>query len=350
MSIPGLDTGGDKSSPSNDRLLSDDLDLVDDVEVVFVDEDEDEESKPLRGQNEDSLLEDEDDASPADYDNPQFQERLSEARRQSLAERQQALEEQERTEYALLNSEKSKIAIQRDSFKLALDGVDVRIRTSTEALKYARQEGDTSAEIDLESQIQELRNIRGQIEQNMGRLPDEADLDNQFRAHIQSRRQRFQQQMGNQDDAPRPLNEKAGKWQKANKWMADPSKAKEKAGLIEVNNALVAEGYDANSDEFFTELSRRMAKRYPNLGVRSLTAQGVGQQARQPEPRQSAPVATARSTAPPSPHATQKKQRYQLNGDDVRMMRMFRIDPNDAAARKRYAEEKYRRLQSESQR
>ena len=327
----------------DDDLIDVPMDLEDDLEVVLVDDEE-----PLKGQNEDqdeSILED---AAPADFDDPRFQEQLSSERRQREEIERSALEAQERTEYALLNAEKRNIATQRDSFKLALDGVDVRIRTTTEALKYARQEGDVSAETDLEAQLNELRNIRVQIDNNMAKLPDERDLDAQFQQHIQARRSKYTSSR-QANDAPRPLNEKAGKWQSANKWMSDPSKTKEKAALIEVNNSLVAEGYDANTDDFFSELSRRMAKRFPSLGVKNFNGAGVGQQPAKPaaQARTTPPVASSRSAAPPSPTA-KSNRRVSLDAGDIRMLKMLRIDPSDKAAVQRYAKEKMSRMQSET--
>lgn len=330
----------------------------DDFDVVLVDDENgndgewnEETEQPLRGQNEDGadIL---DEAAPADFDDPRFQERLSAERRQREDYEVQALQQQERTEAALVEAEKRNIAIQKDSFRLALDGVDVRIRTTTEALKMARADGDVNAETDLEMQLNELRSIRGQIETNSAKLPDPAQLDADFQRHVQSRRQQYQSQRG-QSDAPRALNAKAEQWQKANRWMDDASKTKERAALMEINNALVAEGYDATKDNFFAEMSRRMAKRFPSLGVKNLSGAGSAQPARgaggASGQRPSPPVASARSSAPPNPNSQGgKRGQIKLDQSDVTMMRMLRIDPSDKAAVQRYAKEKYQRMQQEA--
>jgi len=346
--MPG---GGASAFNSLDEAPLDEID--DDIEIVIEDEDDVATSDaPLCGQNEDAS---ETDADEPDYSNPRFQERIAQEVRQRDESEARALQQQEQTEYALLRAEQKNIETQRDSFKLALDGVDIRIRTTTEALKYAKQEGSTSDEVDLEMQLSELRRIRGSIEENMGRLPDPQSLEGQFRQHIQQRRDQFQRQrQGRQgSEAPRALNEKAAQWSKVNSWMADPGKKKEQSALLEVNNALAAEGYDPNSDDFFTELSRRMAKRFPGLSVRTTSGAGMGQapagSSQAPVRPATPPVAPARSIAPPG-QQQQRKARVGLDANDVKLMRMFRIDPNDKAAVKRYALEKHKRVQAETRR
>lgn len=343
--MPPFGEAGGRPTHLDDDVLDTSIAIDDDLEIVLIDDDENE--KPLRGQNEDEGLLD--DAEPRDHDDSRFQERLSAERRRTEEIERSALEAQERTEYQLLQAEKRNIATQRDSFRLALDGVDVRIATTTEALKYARQEGDVSAETDLEAKLAELRNIRNQIDVNLSRLPDERNLDAQFEQHINARRSKYAASRKEADE-PRALNPKAGEWQKANRWMSDPSRTKERAALMEVNNSLAAEGYDPNSDDFFNEMSRRLAKRFPDLGVRTLKQQAVGQQPRPANPSRSAPpVAPARSSAPP-PANGRPRSKVSLDASDVSMMRMLRIDPSDKVAVSRYAAEKHKRLLAENRR
>jgi hypothetical protein len=308
--------------------------------------------QPLRGQNEAAAGSVAEDADGRDYDDERFQEQLSAERRRREDVERKHLEQQEQSERALFESERRNLAIQRDSFKLAMDGIDVRIRTTTEALKYARTDGDAGAETDLEMQLQELRSIKGQIEQNMHKLPDERQMQADFDRYQADRRKQVEAQRAaaSSQDAPKALNKKAEAWQKQNRWMADPSRTNERTALMEVNNALVNEGYDANTDDFFHEMSRRMAKRFPGLAVRDLAGAGVGQQARPAQSQQqrtAPPVAGARSSAPPSTQV--KRNRLQLDAGDVRIMRALGIDMNDEAAKKYYAKEKFARLRREQQ-
>ena len=361
MPRPGEPFGDDLIDVGNPGTGSDDTDL----DIVLVDDEDtgpdrewsEERDAPLRGQNErdesgsDAL--DEIEESPINFDDPRFQEKLNAERRQREEYERQSLEQQERTEQALVEAEKRNIAIQQDSFRLALDGVDVRIRTTTEALKMARSDQDYSAETDLEQQLNELRQIRSQIEANQSKLPNAEQLDQDFRRHVENRRQQYQAQRS-QSDAPRALNPKAEQWQKANAWMSDSSRSKERNALIEINNALVSEGYDANKDEFFGELSRRMARRFPDLGVKSLAGNASSNSAQQPRTQngqfaKAPPVAASRSSAPPNPQGQQTAKRGQvtLDASDIRMMRNLRLDPNDKAAQSYFAKQKYERLQKE---
>jgi hypothetical protein len=347
-----IDVGNPATGGADDFDL--DITLVDDDGSTGSDvEWSPERDQPLKGQNEtadtDSEALDEAEENPINFDDPRFQEKLNAERRQREDYERQALEQQERTEYALVEAEKRNIAIQADSFRLALDGVDVRIRTTTEALKMARSDQDYAAETDLEQQLQELRQIRSQIEGNQAKLPSPDQVDHDFRRHVEQRRQQYQSQRA-QSDAPRALNSKAEQWQKVNSWMSDASRAKERAALIEINNALVTEGYDANKDEFFGELSRRMARRFPGLGVKSLQGQSSSnaQQRSAQRPSGAPPVASSRSSAPPNPQGQKAKRgSVQLDASDIRMMRNLRLDPTDKQAQAYFARQKYERLQNE---
>ena len=99
----------------------------------------------------------------------------------------------------MVESEKQKLQIQADSFRLALDGLDTKINTVTEALAYARQEDDYSAQTKLESDLAEMRQIKQNILANQQQLGDPAELDRQFQEHVEKRRQQHAQQEASED-------------------------------------------------------------------------------------------------------------------------------------------------------
>jgi hypothetical protein len=280
-----------------------------------------------------------------------WQEQVDRERRlRTDAERRNAAE-RDQVEQALLNSEKQKIRIQHDAFKLSLDSVDVRLRTATEALKMARVDQDISSSVELEDQIAQLRQIRQGIERNMGQLPNEQDLDRAYQEHVRTRQSRSpSQDTGAGSDGVRPLNDKAGQWTRANNWMNDPQRAPEKAALIAINDQLVKEGYDANDTRFFDELTKRMAKTFPSLGVSDLHGRKLGgapaTQGQRPRQAAAPPVAGGRSVAPPTPRA-QNRIRVDVDGSDRRMLRTLGIDLADKKAVERYAREKLNRIRSE---
>lgn len=340
------------TTPSEDNLLPI---LDDDIEVSFVDDDPAPVDPPVqqgqrKGQNED----DEREAPYAssdldDIENPRIKDRIMRERRLREEAETRANQEIEKMEEALLATEKQKLAIQKDAFKLSLDGVDIRIKTAREALKMARQDGDTNAETDIEAQLSELTGIRGNIESQMGRLLSESDLDRAYKDHVSQRRASRSQHSGRQDGV-QPLNDKAGKWKSNNSWMDDSSRTAENAALLAINNQLVKEGYDAKDDQFFTELSRRMAKSFPSLGVKDLAGRALGaapQRQANVQPR-SAPVAGARpSAAAPAQAKPNNPRQIQLDKSDAAMMRIMRIDTSDKKAVQYYAKMKYERLRNE---
>lgn len=277
-----------------------------------------------------------------DYANPRLHEEIQRERQARTESEGRWLREQEELERQIVNSEKGRVSAQLDSFKLALDGLDIRISSAIEGLKYARQEGDVSAETDFETQIAHLRQMRSQVEQNMSSLPDPNQIEQAWVQHAQNRRRQMQASKG---DDVRALNPKAETWIKANPWFNDPSKATEKRSVMAVNNALVEEGYDPNSDEFFRELTRRVAKRHTSISVKDIGGQAAGNSQRPAQRGQSAPVTSARTAAPGA--GGKSRRRVELDSSDRAMLRALGIDVSNEAAVKRYAREKLSRLQRE---
>jgi chemotaxis protein histidine kinase CheA len=336
----------------NDKGLA--LDFDDDVEVTLVpDEDDGPVLEPRRGQNEDNTSEY---AAPGehgdldDIENPRIKDRIMRERRLRMEADTRYAAENERMEQALLASEKQKVKIQEDSFKLSLDSVDIRMRTLTEGLIVAEEENDKRAKVQIEAQIKELQGIRNGIESNMAKLPKEADLDRAYQDYkAKQSRSRVTSSPSREGDI-KPLNEKAGRWAQNNAWMNDSRQISAKAALTAHNNALVNEGYDANDDQFFIELSRRMAKDFPSLGVKTLDGRQMGGGSQQrPSQRQGSapPVAGARSASPPPQNGGKVKNRVELDANDRRMMRTLRIDMTNKAAVQLFAKEKLQRLRSE---
>lgn len=343
--------GGGLNDQIEDDLL---LDTADDIEVSFVEDESTNPAEPAalrKGQNEDDGAEYTGDPDLADIENPRIRDRIMRERRLRMDDQRRTAQEADRYEAALRASEKQKLAIQKDAFSLSMDGVDVRIRTTMEALKSARSEGDESAAVDIDAQLAELRSIREGIKQQMERLPNESEIDRAF-DEAAARRQAQTRSTSTQRDGVRPLNEKAGRWQSQNSWMLDPSRTAETAALVAINNQLVQEGMDASDDGFFVELSRRMAKTFPSLPIkdlagRQLTAarapQAQGQQQRRAS---SPPVASARTTSGP-PTRTNSPRQVEIDRSDRAMMRSLGLDPTNDKAVKYYAKQKFERIRNE---
>lgn len=335
------DMGGD------DDLLPE----AEDIEVSFIEDESPAPTSlaPRRGQNEDQDGGVYADADLDDIENPRIRDRIMRERRLAQQAAQQKNQEADRYEAALRDSEKQKLSIQHDAFKLSLDGVDVRIRTAMEALKLAKSEGDDSAAVDIDGQLSELRSIRDGIKSQMERLPSEQDIDRAFEEAAARRRAQSRVPTSGSKDNVRPLNEKAGRWQANNSWMLDPSRSAETAALMAINNQLVNEGLDANDDRFFVELSRRMAKTFPGLPIKDLSGRQLTAARQAQQRNDSPPVAGVRSsaTAPPSGMRRSNPRQVELDRTDRAMMRSFGLDPSNPSAVKYYAKEKYMRQLAE---
>lgn len=328
----------------------------DDLEVTFTDEPETpfalepKEVSARRGQNEEvGESEEEDDGSDPDIrdiKDKDARERIMAERRQVQTKTREFLKAEENWQRQLLTSEMRNAAIQRDSAKMALDGVDLRIRTATEALKAASIDEDKGSVIELEAQIRELHKVRDDIRGMADKIPRDEVLQSRFENY---RRQRASEVMGStRDDGVRPQSQLAQSWASSNSWMNNPKFAIETSAVVAMSNQLAGEGYDINSQAHFVELSKRMAKKFPTLPVKDNHGRALTQQANRGPSQTSTPVASARNAQVSVSRQNGKvKSQVQLDGTDRRMMRVLGMDPNDPKAKTRYAKEKLTRLRSE---
>lgn len=324
------------------QLTDDDIsvDFADDLDVNLVS------TEPRRGQNEDDFADEGEgsfdgvsDAGLDDVRQPAIKDRIMRERRLRQEAERNAILQAEALERQVLESEKRSLNTQREALRAHKDGVEVRIRTATEALKMARQDGDTSAETDIEQQLGQLREILREVENRAASLPNEQALDQAYINHVNNRRAQYEQRSQSESAGARPLNRMADQWSKANaQWFNEDQGAME--SLTRINDALVSEGYDANKPDFYTELTRRMSRANPGLQVR-----GLGNA---PQQRSMPPVAGVRSVAPQSPQ-NRNRTRVDLGPSDVKMMRMMGIDTSNKDLVQRFAREKLARVRSEQQ-
>jgi hypothetical protein len=266
-----------------------------------------------------------------------------------MAERERDFSErEERYARALADAEKRRVATERESAQVAIDGIDLRIRTTLEAIKAAKAERDYSAEVDFAEQLQNLRRVREQIETATGNLPSNDQIDGQF-ANWQRQQRASRPATGSADITPRSGNQLADRYMQNNAWMRDPSQSQAREYLLTVDRQLAAEGFDAKSPAHFEELSRRVAARFPQVGVKMLDGRAVGG-AVAPlagSRPQNPPVAAARSSGAAGTGSQQNRNRRQvtLNDTDRRTMRALGLDPTNKAVQQRYAREKLAREQ-----
>lgn len=344
----------------------------DDDDVAFSVTDDDD-SGPLdiesatRGQNEPKEYDAEDDDVEAsgggdddldDIRSDKIRDRIMRERRIRERDAAERLRAEEAYQNMLFQSERQKLAIQRDSFKMAIDSVDLRIRTIREALKAAELDGDRAMAIDMQAELEEARKARGDIEAMQRQLPSEDQLQRQFAEHRDQRRMEIAHQLrqsspddgGGEYGGIKANNQMADRWAKANKrWMNDPRFEPHRSYMMTVNNKIADEGISPEDPRFFQELTRRMAKAFPALDVRDMNGRALNGGRKAPaKPSGSPPVASARVTS--RPEGGKQKNRVELTADDRRMMRLVGLDPMDKSVQQRFAREKLSRLRNEARR
>lgn len=348
--LPG---GGDDFDLDLPNLPSDDLDAndlpmevgssgEDEIAINFVEDDD----APLRGQNEDAYDDNRLSAEELGDEDYATQEAVNRERSRRAAQQQASDARTEDLERRLISSEKQKIEVQRDSFKLALDSIDQRLDAATEHLKYARQEEDVSLQTDIEAQIRQLHQVRDKVETNANTLPDPSQLDAEYEQFVQSRRQRQAQEA---DNTVRPTNSLAEQWVKKNRWFNSDDEAKQ--SVLKVDSDLVAEGFDPNTPDYFRELSRRVAHRHKGLQVSDLSGQGAGERPQRGVQGQAArPVAGGRpsSAGRPGTSGGRGKTKVDITSSDRAMMKAVGIDTSDKRQVAAYAQSKLERIRKES--
>jgi hypothetical protein len=329
----------------------------DEIEIAVTDEPESpiEVAQQRRGQNEASDEEGEepphqqaqDDSDPdlADLENPSIKSRIMRERRLAREARERMLAVEEHNQRALYDAELRNVAIQRDSAKMAVDGIDLRIRTAVEALKIAKTEGDVSSEVELSNQLRELDRARQTVLDMQNGLPSEEQLRGRFEEYRNRRRAELQASPRDAGGV-KATSPMAQKWADANTWVNKPENSGEQAYLVALGDRLVQEeGLNPNSQEFYTELSKRMAKRFPELNIRDVSGRSLTAKPAQAKPA-GPPVASARVTTQRTQNG-KSRTRVELDGNDRRMMRIMGFDPADKGIRERFAREKLARLRSE---
>lgn len=327
----------------------------DDIEIIDSGEDEPLVLEPKgverRAQNEspESEEEAEDDGSDpdlADIKDAAAKERVMAARREMATHRREALAREEHLYKQMLETEKRNVVIQRDSHKMALDSIDLKVHQVVQAMKAAEIDDDRGAKIDLEQNLAELRKVRGDIEAMAGQIPTAAELDQKFAKFIHQRREEVGRQAP--ETGLKPQSQLASKWAAANPWMNSAKHSIESQAVVTLSNQLAGEGYNINSNEHFVELSKRMAKKFPSLPIKDSHGRALSGVAPQKKPNAGPPVASAQSAGLSQSRINGKvKTTVQLDGTDRRMMRVLGMDPSNKSHKDRYAKEKLNRLRSE---
>lgn len=214
----------------------------------------------------------------------------------------------------------------QDSYATLLEqSLNEKAEFLQERLRRAKEEGNTDIEVKAMSELQTLSVQRGELQnitrtikgtrekretpKNIWELPDEVKAAQAASAAAPAKAK------------PTPRGET---WMQSRSWYGKPKfvEATEYAHIVD--RKLLADGLNPNSKEYFTELDRRIAKRFPELykAKAKTTTTPV------------APVSsgTSRSTAP--------KGKVILTKVDLQKMQRFGLDPSNKAHLREWAKQK----------
>ncbi len=220
----------------------------------------------------------------------------------------------------VLSLKKQNAQLQRQ-FAETLDYAYERdISLKNNELRKAREEGNYDAETKLQSELDTLRFQHNQVKQAKTTLPDP---DKVVAPPAQPQAQAAPQQgqpAPQQRPPPAPL---AVKWLDNNKsWFQHPKFRGHKAFVLAEDAALVAEGYDPKSKEYYEELDRRIDSNFPTLRKKgkqtSASVAGVGK----------------------APASNVSSRTITLTKADLANMRAFGLDPTNKEHLREYARNK----------
>ena len=182
-----------------------------------------------------------------------------------------------------------------------------RYNLTKQALHKAVEEGDTDAQVNFSEQIADMR-AAVRVQQ----------MEKQMRAQ-----RAYSPTVGRaQQASANPAPQKAMSWWEGNKWFNSKGYERETAAARAIDVQLDLEGYDKNSDEYYSMLNSRLQKVFPEVISSN---------------DQSRRVKSRQTVAPTAGGSTYRGNRVQMTTDQLRMARELGI--NDEAGLKKYASE-----------
>jgi len=282
-----------------------------DFEIEITD---DTQLKPERPQEE--PVEAADDQEP-DY-GPKVQKRISKLVAQRREAEVQARQIQDQNAQLQKRLERLEQGSQQD----AEQQFNAKYQQTKQALHKAVEEGDTDAQVNFQEQIADMR----------AAMRVAQATDQYRRQDVQRQQQRQQQQpQRQQQQQGNPPPEKAMGWWQKNNWFNATGFERETAAARAIDVQLDLEGFDKNSDEYYSQLNGRLQKVFPELRSEPSPKQ---------RPRGRSPVAPTTGGS-----AAYKTNRVRMTQEQLRMARELGI--NDERGLKKY-EAEIRRQQRES--
>jgi hypothetical protein len=245
---------------------------------------------------------------------PKVQRRIKKLVDQRRKAETQAREHQEQTAQLQARLDRLERGTAQTAQNQANNDFQVRYDTTRKALAKAVEEGDTDAQLDFTEQIADMRAaVRVAEMQRAAPKPEPV--------------RRAPPQAPPQAATP----DKAMGWWKENDWFNSSGFERETAAARAIDVQLDLEGFDKNSDDYYSTLNNRLRNVFPEL---KLTEEPIKQR-----PKSRSPVAPTAGGS-----SSYKGNRIRLSNDQLRMARELGI--TDEASLKKYESEIKRQSRS----
>jgi len=258
---PGAEVELDVKQPeSNDIEVSNEKDNVKSVDTVA----ESNEQSDVKADKQDTENKDQGTGSE-DTDNKKELEDYSEGVKKRIAKLTKKMREAERQREAAIDYAR-KIQVEKDSLAGRLTKLDTgyisemerRIQSSVESasakLAQARLDGDLKAEIAAQTEISKLGYEEARLLDLKARQSEAKEIEPKVQLN---------QQQAVQQEQPINPDPKAQNWAQKNSWFGqDEAMTYTAFGLHK--KLVEEEGYDAQSDEYYTEIDKRIRLEFPH--------------------------------------------------------------------------------------
>jgi hypothetical protein len=245
---------------------------------------------------------------------PKVQRRIKKLVDQRRKAETQAREHQEQTAQLQARLDRLERGTAQSAQNQANNDFKARYDTTRKALAKAVEEGDTDAQLDFTEQIADMRAaVRVAEMQRAAPKPEPV--------------RRAPPQAPPQAATP----DKAMGWWKENDWFNSSGFERETAAARAIDVQLDLEGFDKNSDDYYSTLNNRLRNVFPEL---KLTEEPIKQR-----PKSRSPVAPTAGGS-----SSYKGNRIRLSNDQLRMARELGI--TDEASLKKYESEIKRQSRS----
>jgi hypothetical protein len=332
-----------------DDVLKEIKDLEDELDIEIVEDEEEppkapdapeddegdedeEEGDEDEDEDEDDEDEDEDEDDDEEEDLKQYSKNVQKRIRREVKLRKQAenairMAAQQRNmvgqiaqkEHQEKNSLQEKYDNLEDQYVTLLENsMSSGLEMKQQQLIQARDEGDTAAEIRLQSELDDMRMHKRQLD----------DYKSTMQVTREQRKQPPQQNQEQQQPNPKAVD-----YLKKNMtWMKSPENAPAVAYLQTLDNQVLQEGFDPDSDEYYKEVDKRLKAAFPNLGKKKTRKR-----------RNSSKKGSAAPAAPVAAEGASKPRndgKIRLTKTDLDNMRAFGMDPENKDHLKAYAQQK----------